>query len=73
MGSAPLPLVYERRHLSRTHEGDAYVAVDQKELLADLDGSSSLEFKSSAAAERLRTQDETARSASTHAHFDKMS
>lgn len=77
MGNVPLSLVYERRHLSRSSEGDAYVAVDQKELLADLDGSSGVQFQSSAASERLRAQLDdvkpTALPTTTRGRFDKAS
>ncbi len=64
MGSAPLSLVYERRHLSRAQEGDAYVAVDQKELLADLDGSSHINHQSSVSSERMRSRVEALSQAS---------
>lgn len=65
MGSAPLSLVYERRHLSRAQEGDTYVAVDQKELLADLDGSSSAQHQSAPSSERIRSRVEALRQTSS--------
>lgn len=73
MGSAPLSLVYERRHLSRSQEGDAYVAVDQKELLADLDAGSNVQSPSSVSSERIRSRIEALSQTSAHRRFDKMS
>lgn len=67
MGSAPLSLVYERRHLSRAQEGDAYVVVDQNVLLADLDGNTSI------SSERMRSHVEALSQTLRPSRFDKSS
>ena len=73
MGSLPLSLAYERRHLSRAQEGDAYVAVDQKELLADLDGNSTVQYQSAVSSERIRSRIEALSQPSTRTPVDPRS